>query len=39
MLHEDYDHKRSVEKKTLVLSLGGAWHEDELIDGKPAIVN
>jgi hypothetical protein len=36
MLHKDYDRKGSVEKKkkSLVVSLQGAWHQDELIGGK-----
>jgi hypothetical protein len=38
MLHMDYGCKGSVAKKNLVMSLKGAWHQDELIGGKPSVV-
>jgi hypothetical protein len=34
MFHEDYKSKCSVEKNT-GLGSQGAWHQDELIGGKP----
>jgi hypothetical protein len=38
MLHKEYDRKGSVEKELLVVSLKGAWLQDELIGGKPPVV-
>jgi hypothetical protein len=41
MVHEDYDHydrKGSVEKKISGRESQGAWHQDELIGGKPPVV-
>jgi hypothetical protein len=38
MLSKDYDHKRSVEENTAGRESQGAWHQDELISGKPPVV-
>jgi hypothetical protein len=38
MLHKDYDVNVSVEKKVSGRDRQGAWRQDELIDGKPAVV-
>jgi hypothetical protein len=36
MLHKDYYRKSSVEKKNISgRGSQGAWHQDELIGGKP----
>jgi hypothetical protein len=37
MLH-DYDHKGSVGKKISGFESQGAWHQDEIIGGKPPII-
>jgi hypothetical protein len=37
MLHKDYDRKGSIEK-TVDRGSQGAWHQNELIGGKPPIV-
>jgi hypothetical protein len=41
MLHKDYDRKGSVAKKEKPSGrqCQGAWHEDELIGGKPPVVS
>jgi hypothetical protein len=39
MLHKDYDCKGSVEKKkSLVVTLQGAWRQDELIGDKLPVI-
>jgi hypothetical protein len=38
MLQKDYDRKRSVEKEMSDRESQGAWHQDELIEGKPPVV-
>jgi hypothetical protein len=39
MLHKDYDHKVSLEKKTIAgRDSQGACCQDELIGGKPPVV-
>jgi hypothetical protein len=38
MLHKDYDHKDSVEKKIDGRESQSAWCQDELIDVKPPVV-
>jgi hypothetical protein len=41
MLHKDYECKGSVAKKEKNISVcdpQGAWHQDELTDGKPPAV-
>jgi hypothetical protein len=38
MLHKDYDSKGSVERKISCHESQGAWHQDELIGGKPPVV-
>jgi hypothetical protein len=41
MLHKDYDRKGSLAKRKLHISglkPQEAWHEDELIAGKPPVV-
>jgi hypothetical protein len=39
MLHKDYDHKCSVEKKKIAgRESQGACHQDELTRGKPPVV-
>jgi hypothetical protein len=38
MLHKDYDRNGSVEKIVSGRESQGAWHQDELIGGKPPIV-
>jgi hypothetical protein len=37
MLHKDYDRKVSVEKKMPDRELQGAWHQDEVVGGKPPV--
>jgi hypothetical protein len=37
MLHKDYESKRSIEKKSSNESQG-AWRQDELMGGKPPVV-
>jgi hypothetical protein len=37
-LHDEYDRKDSVEKKSCGRYPQGAWCQDELIDGKPPVV-
>jgi hypothetical protein len=39
MLHKYYDCKGSVEKKISGRESQGAWRQDELIGGKPPVVN
>jgi hypothetical protein len=38
MLHKGYDRKGSVAKKIHGRELQRAWHQDELIGGKPPVV-
>jgi hypothetical protein len=38
MLHKDYDRKGSVEKNICGRERQGAWLQDELIEGKLAVV-
>jgi hypothetical protein len=39
MLHKDYGRKVSVEEKNVVgRECQGAWHQNELIGGKPPAV-
>jgi hypothetical protein len=38
MLHMDYDHKGSVEKKIFGHEPQEAWSQDELIGDKPPVI-
>jgi hypothetical protein len=38
MLYKDYDRKGSIEKKKPGCEPQGAWHQDELIGGKPPVL-
>jgi hypothetical protein len=38
MLHKDYDHEGSAEKKITLREYQGAWRQDELVGGKPPAV-
>jgi hypothetical protein len=39
MLHKDYDSKGSAKKNNIEdRESQGAWHQDELIGGKPPVV-
>jgi hypothetical protein len=38
ILHKDYGCKGSVEKNIAGRESQGAWHQDELIGGKPPVV-
>jgi hypothetical protein len=38
MLHKDYDHKGSDERKISGRESQGAWHQDGLIGSKPPVV-
>jgi hypothetical protein len=38
MLHKDYDHMCSVEKKNAGYESQGAWRQDELIGGKHPVI-
>jgi hypothetical protein len=38
MLHKDYGRKSSVAKKKYDHEPQGAWHQDELIVGKPPVI-
>jgi hypothetical protein len=39
MLHKDYYRKGSVEKRLSGRESQGVWRQDELIGGKPPVVN
>jgi hypothetical protein len=38
MLHKDYGHKGSVEKKVSGREPQGVWCQDEVIGGKPPVL-
>jgi hypothetical protein len=38
MLLKDYNRKYSVEKRNTGRGSQWAWHQDEMIDGKPPVV-
>jgi hypothetical protein len=38
MFFKNYDHKGELRKKKSGRAPQGAWHEDELIGGKPPVV-
>jgi hypothetical protein len=38
MLHNDYEHKGSVEKKIFGHEPQGAWRQDKVVGNKPPVV-